>query len=149
MGSSKTLSDHSDNNITIQRNADMMPLQAKSTNTLPPHRLANHIAREQFYNGIHIDHNIPSQSLQQQHQQYLQQRAMDAEGNWYVRIKFSQSFVHFFFNDFIYRFSRMLSPPPGICIVSERTKQFESGRPLSPDGSSVDRTSLYRSELSR
>ncbi len=43
----------------------------------------------------------------------------------------------------------MLSPPPGIHIVSERTKQFESGRPLSPDGSSVDRTSLYRSELSR
>lgn len=84
MSSSKTLSDHSDNNITIQRNADVMPLQVKSTNTLPPHRLANHIAREQFYNGIHIDHNIPSQSLQQQHQQYLQQRAMDAEGNWYV-----------------------------------------------------------------
>lgn len=85
MSSSKTLSDHSDNNMPIQRNADVMPLQVKSTNTLPPHRLANHLAREQFYNGIHSDHSsIPSQSLQQQHQQYLQQRAMDAEGNWYV-----------------------------------------------------------------
>ncbi|XP_037026187.1 rho GTPase-activating protein 21 isoform X7 [Bradysia coprophila] len=126
MTSSKTLSEHSDNSIAIQRNTDIMPLQVKSTNTLPPHRLANNLAREQFYNGIHGDHGIPSQSLQQQHQQYLQQRALDAEGN-----------------------CRMLSPPPGIHIVSERTKQFESGRPLSPDGSSVDRTSLYRSELSR
>lgn len=54
-----------------------------------------------------------------------------------------------FSNCSVYHFSRMLSPPPGIHIVSERTKQFESGRPLSPDGSSVDRTSLYRSELSR
>lgn len=35
----------------------------------------------------------------------------------------------------------------GLRIVSERTKQFESGRPLSPDG--IDRTSLYKSELSR
>lgn len=84
MTSSKTLSDHSDNSIAIQRNADIMPLQVKSTNTLPPHRLANHLAREQFYNGIHGDHSIPSQSLQQQHQQYLQQRALDAEGNWWV-----------------------------------------------------------------
>lgn len=32
-------------------NESMMPLQPKSTNTLPPHRLANHLAREQFYNG--------------------------------------------------------------------------------------------------
>lgn len=29
----------------------IMPLQPKSTNTLPPHRLANHLAREQFYNN--------------------------------------------------------------------------------------------------
>lgn len=29
----------------------LMPLQPKSTNTLPLHRLANHLAREQFYNG--------------------------------------------------------------------------------------------------
>lgn len=35
----------------------------------------------------------------------------------------------------------------GLRMVSERTKQFESGRPLSPDG--IDRTSLYKSELSR
>lgn len=96
MSSSKTLSDHSDNNITIQRGTDVMPLQVKSTNTLPPHRLANHLAREQFYNGIHSDHNIPSQSLQQQHQQYLQQRAMDAEGNWYDRMRISVILVHFF-----------------------------------------------------
>lgn len=44
-----------------------------------------------------------------------------------------------------------LSAPPipqhGLRIVSERTKQFESGRALSPDG--IDRTSLYKSELSR
>lgn len=32
-------------------------------------------------------------------------------------------------------------------IVLERTKQFETGHPLSPDG--IDRTSLYKSELSR
>lgn len=32
-------------------NESIMPLQPKSTNTLPPHRLANHLAREQFYNG--------------------------------------------------------------------------------------------------
>lgn len=38
-------------------------------------------------------------------------------------------------------------PSQGLHIVSERTKQFESGRPLSPDG--IDRTSLYKSELSR
>lgn len=38
-------------------------------------------------------------------------------------------------------------PSQGLRIVSERTKQFESGRPLSPDG--IDRTSLYKSELSR
>lgn len=38
-------------------------------------------------------------------------------------------------------------PSQGLHIVSERTKQFESGRPLSPDG--IDRTSLYTSELSR
>jgi hypothetical protein len=38
-------------------------------------------------------------------------------------------------------------PAQGLRIVSERTKQFESGRPLSPDG--IDRTSLYKSELSR
>lgn len=52
-------------------------------------------------------------------------------------------------NKSFFHFSRTISPPPGLHIVSERTKQFESGRPLSPDGSSVDRTSLYRSELSR
>lgn len=34
-------------------------------------------------------------------------------------------------------------------MVSERTKQFESGRPLSPDGSTVDRTTLFQSELCR
>jgi hypothetical protein len=38
-------------------------------------------------------------------------------------------------------------PSQGLRIVSERTKQFESGRPLSPDG--IDRTSLFRGELSR
>jgi hypothetical protein len=38
-------------------------------------------------------------------------------------------------------------PSQGLRIVSERTKQFESGRPLSPDG--IDRMSLYKSELSR
>lgn len=38
-------------------------------------------------------------------------------------------------------------PSQGLHIVSERTKQFESGRPLSPDG--IDRTALYKSELSR
>lgn len=38
-------------------------------------------------------------------------------------------------------------PSHGLRIVSERTKQFESGRALSPDG--IDRTSLYKSELSR
>lgn len=36
---------------------------------------------------------------------------------------------------------------PQLRLVSELTKQFSSGRPLSPDG--IDRTSLYRSELSR
>lgn len=40
-------------------------------------------------------------------------------------------------------------PSQGLRIVSERTKQFESGRPLSPDGVNADRTSLYKSELSR
>lgn len=53
---------------------DVMPLQVKSTNTLPAHRLANNIAREQFYNGI--------QEQQKQHQQqimHLQQRSMDTE----------------------------------------------------------------------
>lgn len=94
MTSSKTLSEHSDNSIAIQRSTDIMPLQVKSTNTLPPHRLANHLAREQFYNGIH---NVPSQSLQQQHQQYLQQRALDAEGNWWVQkwlLRFLHRFLH-------------------------------------------------------
>lgn len=38
-------------------------------------------------------------------------------------------------------------PQPNIRVVSELTKQFSSGRPLSPDG--IDRTSLYKSELSR
>ncbi|XP_055683358.1 rho GTPase-activating protein 21 [Lutzomyia longipalpis] len=38
---------------------------------------------------------------------------------------------------------------PGLHIVSERTKMFESGRPLSPDGNFLDRTQLYKSELSR
>lgn len=38
-------------------------------------------------------------------------------------------------------------PSQGLHIVSERTKQFESGRPLSPDG--IDRMALYKSELSR
>jgi hypothetical protein len=37
--------------------------------------------------------------------------------------------------------------PHGLRIVSEKTKLFESGRPLSPDG--VDRELLYKSELSR
>lgn len=40
-------------------------------------------------------------------------------------------------------------PANGLHIVSEKTKLFESGRPLSPDGSNVDRTLLYKSELSR
>lgn len=40
-------------------------------------------------------------------------------------------------------------PANGLHIVSEKTKLFESGRPLSPDGSCVDRTLLYKSELSR
>jgi hypothetical protein len=40
-------------------------------------------------------------------------------------------------------------PSQGLHIVSERTKQFESGRPLSPDGIPIDRTQLYKSELSR
>lgn len=38
-------------------------------------------------------------------------------------------------------------PHQTLRMVSELTKQFSSGRPLSPDG--IDRTSLYRSELSR
>ena len=46
-----------------------------------------------------------------------------------------------------YKFSAPPIPPHGLRIVSERTKQFESGRALSPDG--IDRTSLYTSELSR
>lgn len=40
-------------------------------------------------------------------------------------------------------------PANGLHIVSEKTRLFESGRPLSPDGSCVDRTLLYKSELSR
>lgn len=32
-------------------------------------------------------------------------------------------------------------------MVSEYKKQFESGRPLSPDG--IDRQAMYKSELSR
>ena len=40
-------------------------------------------------------------------------------------------------------------PSQSLHIVSERTKQFESGRPLSPDGIDRDRTVLYKSELSR
>lgn len=47
--------------------------------------------------------------------------------------------------------NRLLSSSPispnGLRFVSERTKLFESGRPLSPDG--IDRTALYKSELSR
>ncbi|XP_055709392.1 rho GTPase-activating protein 21 isoform X3 [Phlebotomus papatasi] len=43
----------------------------------------------------------------------------------------------------------VVSSHPGLHIVSERTKMFESGRPLSPDGNFLDRTQLYKSELSR
>lgn len=43
--------------------------------------------------------------------------------------------------------SRKELPHQNLRMVSELTKQFSSGRPLSPDG--IDRTSLYRSELSR
>lgn len=50
----------------------VQPLQLKSINTLPAHRLANNIAREQFYNGI--------QEQQKQQQQLLQQqRSMETE----------------------------------------------------------------------
>lgn len=37
----------------------------------------------------------------------------------------------------------------GLQTVSTLSRQFESGRPLSPEGIPEDRTSLYRSELSR
>lgn len=50
-------------------------------------------------------------------------------------------------DDSRYKLSAPPIPQHGLRIVSERTKQFESGRALSPDG--IDRTSLYKSELSR
>lgn len=54
-------------------NSGVMPLQVKSTNTLAPHRLANNLAREQFYNGMH---DAQQQKLQlQQHLQSLQQQS--------------------------------------------------------------------------
>lgn len=48
---------------------------------------------------------------------------------------------------FLYRYP----VPPNLQIVSRRTRQFESGRPLpeEEDGSLSDRTNFYRSELSR
>lgn len=58
-------------------NSNVMPLQVKSTNTLPPHRLANNLAREQFYNGMH---DAQQQKLQlQQHLQSLQQQQQSSQ----------------------------------------------------------------------
>lgn len=47
---------------------DILPLQPKSMNTLPPHRLANHLAREQFYNGTRDIVVVPQQHTQQEEQ---------------------------------------------------------------------------------
>ena len=43
--------------------------------------------------------------------------------------------------------SSPIPQPPTLRMVSEYKKQFESGRPLSPDG--IDRQAMYKSELSR
>lgn len=48
--------------------SDNLPLQPKSTNTLPPHRLANHLAREKFYNGAMDIVVVPEQHTQQHEQ---------------------------------------------------------------------------------
>lgn len=79
--------------------------------------------REQFFN-----------SIQQQHQQ--QPHRSPSPFTMEAHTKMENDNMNSNRKDF-----------PHLRLVSELTKQFSSGRPLSPDG--VDRTSLYRSELSR
>lgn len=77
--SGKTFVDREQNpDVHHRLSSDGMPLQVKSTNTtLPAHRLANYIAREQFYNGI-ADRGAAEPSPQEQQQQ----RSMETEENW-------------------------------------------------------------------
>lgn len=64
-----------------QQQQEIMPLQPKSTNTLPPHRLANHLAREQFYNGTKEIIVVPQQHSQQSASSDYQ-NSMEMEENW-------------------------------------------------------------------
>lgn len=63
---------------------NVMPLQPKSTNTLPPHRLANHLAREQFYNNSSAKEIVvvPQLHANMQGGAPNQQAAMDADDSW-------------------------------------------------------------------
>lgn len=112
--------------------------------------------REQFFkdrNSSNAYFSLPtspyyaqdSSTTQQQHQQqsngsFIGSNSSMTEGS--LSIKSSEDNRHHL---------RVIGSSPipsqGLHIVSERTKQFESGRPLSPDG--IDRTALYKSELSR
>lgn len=71
---------------SIPSASDVMPLQPKSTNTLPPHRLANHLAREQFYNGTKEIVVVPQLHASPTTVGGMngQQKPMDTEDNRYV-----------------------------------------------------------------
>lgn len=63
--SEKPLTQEQTNNAST---TDILPLQPKSMNTLPPYRLANQLAREKFYNGTNDIVVIPQQHTPQQEQ---------------------------------------------------------------------------------
>lgn len=101
--------------------------QSSSTEHEPTSEQKQHMSiREQFFN-----------SIQQQHQQQPHRSPSPFTMEAHTKMEITE-------ND---NLSSNRKDFPHLRLVSELTKQFSSGRPLSPDG--VDRTSLYRSELSR
>lgn len=77
--------------------SDVMPLQPKSTNTLPPHRLANHLAREQFYNGTKEIVVVPQLHASPTTVGGVngQQKPMDTEDIRYVVVVYGTSRVYY------------------------------------------------------
>lgn len=71
----------------------IMPLQPKSTNTLPPHRLANHLAREQFYNGTKEIVVTPQLHVTTTQTNVLNQQAIDADDNLRFNQQFNNSII--------------------------------------------------------
>lgn len=101
--------------------------QSSSTEQQPTTEQKHHMSiREQFFN-----------SIQQQHQQQPHRSPSPFTMEAHIKMEITEN----------ENLNSNRKDFPHLRLVSELTKQFSSGRPLSPDG--IDRTSLYRSELSR